>query len=96
MFYKVLSDLIFFFPEGKAPLGFEPEGSCSNNDNGSRSPSHEGTRSPPPYLQWAKNLDFLLQDPEGVELFKTYVIKKFSICQIKNFQLILKYIPLGI
>lgn len=58
--------------EGKAPLGFEPEGRCSN-DHGSCSPFNEGTRSPPPYLQWAKNLFCLLEDGEGVTLFKRYL-----------------------
>lgn len=27
----------------------------------------------PPYLNWARNFDCLLEDPDGVQLFKEYV-----------------------
>ncbi|XP_063229869.1 axin isoform X2 [Bacillus rossius redtenbacheri] len=47
-----------------APLGFEPEGQCGEGN---------GSEGPPPCLRWACNLRSLLEDPEGVELFKRYL-----------------------
>lgn len=32
-----------------------------------------GSHSPPPYLRWARNLHSLLEDPDGVELFRRYL-----------------------
>ncbi|KAK3928469.1 Axin-1 [Frankliniella fusca] len=54
-----------------APLGFEPEGSCGGGDIRGRYP-HEQP-SPPPYLRWAQNLHYLLEDSDGVELFRTFL-----------------------
>ncbi|XP_048507486.1 axin isoform X2 [Athalia rosae] len=51
--------------DGSAPLGFEPEGSCGGA-------CMEGV-SPPACLRWARNLHSLLQDPEGMELFRKYL-----------------------
>ncbi|KAJ9597773.1 hypothetical protein L9F63_011381 [Diploptera punctata] len=55
-----------------APLGFEPEGSCSTGfmEVG------PGTSSPPSYLRWARNLHSLLEDPEGVRLFRRYLAQE--------------------
>lgn len=52
--------------EEAAPLGFEPEGSAAN----SPPYSENGT---PPHLKWAENLSYLLDDSEGVELFKDFM-----------------------
>ncbi|KAK6624205.1 hypothetical protein RUM44_011064 [Polyplax serrata] len=57
--------------EGNAPLGFEPEGSCAYY--GACTPVFEGSRSPPPCVLWAKSLSCLLQDDDGVELFRRYL-----------------------
>lgn len=54
-----------------APLGFEPEGSCGGGDTRGRYP-HEQP-SPPPYMRWAQNLHYLLEDSDGVELFRTFL-----------------------
>ncbi|XP_046660071.1 axin isoform X2 [Homalodisca vitripennis] len=50
---------------GCAPLGFEPEGSSS--------PSAREPQSPPSCLRWARCLPALLEDPDGVELFRRYL-----------------------
>ncbi|XP_064623197.1 axin-1-like isoform X2 [Lineus longissimus] len=49
-----------------APLGFEPEGSCSNSPQFTEN-------STPSYLKWAENLTFLLEDSDGVKLFKQFL-----------------------
>lgn len=49
-----------------APLGFEPEGSVSNSP-----PFTEN--STPPYMKWAENLNYLLEDRDGVQLFKQFL-----------------------
>ncbi|XP_015595328.1 axin isoform X2 [Cephus cinctus] len=51
--------------DASAPLGFEPEGSCGTTTMESY--------SPPACLRWARNLHFLLQDPDGLELFRKYL-----------------------
>ncbi|XP_046734334.1 axin isoform X2 [Diprion similis] len=51
--------------DGSAPLGFEPEGSCGGTCMESV--------SPPACLRWARNLHSLLQDPEGIALFRKYL-----------------------
>lgn len=58
------------FTDGAAPLGFEPEGRCSPCVAGDLVgiPS-----SPPSYLRWARNLPSLLEDPDGVDLFRRYL-----------------------
>lgn len=61
-------NILIMFTEGNAPLGFEPEGSCAYY--GACTPVFEGSRSPPPCVQWAKSLSCLLQDDDGVELFR--------------------------
>ena len=49
-----------------APLGFEPEGSAANSP-----PFTEN--STPQYLKWAENLNLLLEDSDGVKLFKEFL-----------------------
>lgn len=49
-----------------APLGFEPEGSAANSP-----PFTEN--STPPYLKWAESLHTLLDDRDGVQLFRTFL-----------------------
>lgn len=50
----------------EAPLGFEPEGSAANSP-----PFTEN--STPPYLKWAESLHNLLGDPDGVQLFRSFL-----------------------
>ena len=50
----------------EAPLGFEPEGSAAN------SPPYS-ENSTPPHLKWAENLNHLLADSDGVDLFTKYL-----------------------
>ncbi|XP_041362836.1 axin-1-like [Gigantopelta aegis] len=52
-----------------APLGFEPEGSAASSP-----PFTEN--STPPHLKWAENISHLLNDSEGVDLFKEYLKKE--------------------
>ena len=49
-----------------APLGFEPEGSAASSP-----PFTEN--STPQYLKWAENLNLLLEDSDGVKLFKEFL-----------------------
>lgn len=49
-----------------APLGFEPEGSAASSP-----PFTEN--STPPYFKWAEKLQYLLEDSDGVRLFKTFL-----------------------
>nr|AMY99570.1 axin [Terebratalia transversa] len=51
----------------EAPLGFEPEGSVSN------SPPFTETSSPPSYCKWAENFKFLIEDPDGIKLFRQFL-----------------------
>ncbi|GJQ72265.1 hypothetical protein Trydic_g3356 [Trypoxylus dichotomus] len=60
-------------------MGFEPESICRSSSRpasrhdrlpDNRSPDN---LSPPACLQWAKSLYNLLEDPDGVELFKKYL-----------------------
>ncbi|XP_045210940.1 axin-1-like [Mercenaria mercenaria] len=55
-----------FDDEMDAPLGFEPEGSAANSP-----PFTEN--STPPYLKWAESLHILLDDRDGVQLFKLFL-----------------------
>lgn len=55
--------------EMDAPLGFEPEGSAANSP-----PFTEN--STPPYLKWAESLYTLLDDSDGVQLFKTFLLQE--------------------
>lgn len=55
-----------FDDEMNAPLGFHPEGSVANSP-----PFTEN--STPPYLKWAESLYTLLDDRDGVQLFKTFL-----------------------
>ena len=50
-----------------APLGFEPEGSDVN------SPGCSENSSTPAYQKWAENLNCLLEDGEGVKLFRQFL-----------------------
>ena len=49
-----------------APLGFEPEGSAANSPQFTEN-------STPPYLKWAESIKFLLDDSDGVKLFKQFL-----------------------
>jgi len=62
------------------PLGFEPEGSASespyfkeNYPSTSSSSGHAGTSGCASYLRWAESLKQLLEDSEGVRLFKQFL-----------------------
>jgi len=62
------------------PLGFEPEGSASespyfkeNYPSTSSSSGHAGTGGSASYLRWAESLKQLLEDSEGVRLFKQFL-----------------------
>jgi len=50
--------------------GFEPEGSADVTPPFSESNSANST---PAYMKWAENLHNLLDDPDGVELYKNYL-----------------------
>lgn len=52
--------------DANAPLGFEPEGSAASSP-----PFTEN--STPQYLKWAENLNLLLDDSDGVKLFKEFL-----------------------
>lgn len=52
--------------EMSAPLGYEPEGSTVN----SPPYSENGT---PPHLKWAENLHNLLEDSDGVDVFREFM-----------------------
>lgn len=49
-----------------APLGFEPEGSAANSP-----PFTENNT--PPYSKWSENLNYLLEDSDGVQLFRRFL-----------------------
>lgn len=51
-----------------APMGYEPEGSARV-----RQPRAIDSCSPPPYLLWARALHYLLEDSDGVDLFRRYL-----------------------
>ena len=55
---------------GSVNRGFEPEGSADVTPPFSESNS---ANSGPAYLKWAENLHNLLDDPDGVALYKTYM-----------------------
>ena len=66
---KSSSEALYCPKEGEevvAPLGFEPEGGISN-----LSPFAE--TSAPSCLRWATNIECLLEDGEGVKLFKLFL-----------------------
>ena len=52
-----------------APLGFEPEGSATNSPPF----TENSTNSTPPYFKWAQNLKYLLDDSDGVVIFKQFL-----------------------
>nr|CAD7432775.1 unnamed protein product [Timema monikensis] len=61
--------------DGEAPLGFEPEGRCGDGEGsgGGSAVFVEVPGGSPPYVRWARNLHSLLEDPDGVELFRRYL-----------------------
>jgi len=59
---------------GHAPLGFEPEGSVA----GSPQFAETSTLGVPPCLRWAENLRCLLEDGEGVKLFKLFLDQELA------------------
>lgn len=52
-----------------APLGFEPEGSATNSPPF----TENSTNSTPSYFRWAQNLKYLLEDRDGVVIFKQFL-----------------------
>ena len=56
--------------EEDAPLGFEPEGSAECGNTPPFTETRDGT---PPYSKWAESLRHLLEDSEGVKLFKKFL-----------------------
>lgn len=64
---KTISCSVEGCEELDAPLGFEPEGSAAANSP----PFSEN--STPPYLKWAENMNFLLEDGDGIDLFRTFL-----------------------
>ena len=54
-----------------APLGFEPEGSAASSP-----PFTEN--SSPPYLKWAESLAHLMEDSDGIKLFKQFLDQEHS------------------
>lgn len=58
-------------------MGYEPEGSCKSNlpsrheRQGSRTPCDNP--SPPACVRWSYSLHQLLEDSDGVELFRRYL-----------------------
>lgn len=63
---KTISCSVEGCEELEAPLGFEPEGSAANSP-----PFTEN--STPPYLKWAENMNYLLDDGDGIELFRAFL-----------------------
>ena len=55
----------------EAPLGFEPEGSAASSPQFTEN-------STPPYLKWAENIEALLDDREGVRLFKQFLDQEYT------------------
>ncbi|XP_075231655.1 protein axin isoform X2 [Lycorma delicatula] len=53
---------------GTEQMGYEPDSSSTLRDK----PPELGC-SPPAYLRWARHLHALLQDPDGVALFRSYL-----------------------
>ena len=57
--------------EDEAPLGYEPEGmemiKCADDS------------STPPYRRWAENFDLLLNDRDGVNLFKNFLTQEHTV-----------------
>jgi len=58
--------------EHEAPLGFEPEGSVDGKLEFTESGS-------PIYAKWSEDLDYLLDDAEGVNLFKKYLTEENNV-----------------
>jgi len=74
------------------PLGFEPEGSVSespyfkeNCPSTSSSSGHTGTSGSASYLRWAESLKQLLEDSEGVRLFKQFLDQEQGCSAVLDF-----------
>lgn len=63
---KTISCSVEGCDEMDAPLGFEPEGSAANSP-----PFTEN--STPPYMKWAESMNYLLEDWDGINLFRTFL-----------------------
>lgn len=59
--------------EKDAPLGFEPEGSVDEKTSGFR---ESGS---PACVKWNESLEHLLEDPDGVNIFKSYLTQENSV-----------------
>lgn len=67
---------------GEAPLGFEPEGSLALSTNFQENSNSSGT---PSCLKWAENFNYLLQDSDGVNLFKKFLDDREENCDLVDF-----------
>ena len=56
----------------EAPLGYEPEGMAENKKSGD-------DLLTPPYRKWAENFEYLLDDREGLNLFKIFLEQEHSV-----------------
>ena len=63
---KTSTSLSYGCQYDEAPLGFEPEGSAASSPPFTES-------STPPFLKWAENLNYLLEDRDGVKLYKDFL-----------------------
>ena len=59
------------FDDSQAPLGFEPEGSATGDQLPSASFVENSPQ--PAYVRWAENLESLLIDRDGVQLFRRFL-----------------------
>ncbi|XP_067943194.1 axin-1-like isoform X2 [Watersipora subatra] len=69
--------------ENEAPLGFEPEGSAGEQQ--------EFTEGTPSYTRWSENIDYVLEDADGVDLFQKYLTQESSV-ELFEFYFAWKYL----
>lgn len=67
------------------PLGFEPEGSVTTPSSNFRESSSSNSGGTPSYLKWAESLSYLLQDSDGVKLFKEFLDDQDQSCNALDF-----------
>lgn len=79
---KVVASKLDQCDSNDAPLGFEPEGSTSLSSIFQESSNSSGT---PSYLRWAENFNYLLQDSDGVKLFKEFLDDQEENCGTLDF-----------
>lgn len=66
----------------EAPFGFEPEGSTALSGSFQESGNSGGT---PSCLKWAENFNYLLQDSDGISLFKRFLDDQEENCDPIDF-----------